>query len=139
MKKIIIIAIIVIFAAGAGFAWSNREQTDSTNGTPASTDESVGESGPGATGPEADEVIEIDIDDFAFAPSDITIPAGTTVTWTNQDDVAHDVTPDEADAFVKSPLLEQGQSYSYTFETPGTYSYHCTPHPNMTASITVTE
>lgn len=79
----------------------------------------------------------VSIQNFAFTPADLDIPAGTTVTWTNLDSVAHTVTGDNGgpDSGTISP---QG-TYSYTFSTPGSYPYHCAPHPYMTGTVTVTE
>jgi plastocyanin len=74
---------------------------------------------------------------FAFSPASLTIEAGTTVTWTNQDSVTHTATAD--DGSWNTGNIAQGQSASITFDTPGTFTYHCSIHPNMTASITVTE
>ncbi len=77
---------------------------------------------------------------MAYQPASVTVKKGATVTWTNQDTVRHDVTPDEdGEAFKGSQLLPQGESYSHTFNEPGTYTYHCSPHPHMTGSVTVTE
>ena len=73
--------------------------------------------------------------DFAFSPATLTITAGDTVTWTNEDQVAHTATS-TAGAF-DSGLLDQGDSFSFTFATPGTYDYLCTPHPSMTGRIVV--
>lgn len=77
----------------------------------------------------------VEIADFAFAPSTLTITAGDTVTWTNADPVVHTATSTSG-AF-DSGDLEQGESYSLTFTTPGTYDYLCTPHPSMTGRIVV--
>jgi plastocyanin len=83
---------------------------------------------------------EVIISDFAFQPSKITIKKGTTVTWTNRDSAHHDITPDQpSDNFKASKLLSKGESYSFTFNTAGHYSYHCSPHPYMKANIEVTE
>ncbi|MGI8828573.1 MAG: cupredoxin domain-containing protein [Candidatus Limnocylindria bacterium] len=76
----------------------------------------------------------VEIVDFAFAPAELTITAGDSVTWTNLDVVAHTATA--AGAF-DSGNLEQGESYRLTFTTPGTYDYLCTPHPSMTGRIVV--
>ncbi|MGW7008817.1 cupredoxin domain-containing protein [Streptomyces sp. NPDC054933] len=78
------------------------------------------------------------IKNFAFAPASITVKVGTTVTWTNQDTDAHTVTSQNNAGPLNSQPLNTGQSYSYTFTTPGTYSYLCTIHPFMTATVTVT-
>ena len=75
------------------------------------------------------------IADFAFAPATLTITAGDTVTWTNEDQVEHTATSTSG-AF-DSGLLGQGESYSLTFTTAGTYDYLCTPHPSMTGQIVV--
>lgn len=82
----------------------------------------------------------INIKDFAFSPETLTIKKGTTVTWTNQDDARHDITPvGDASDFERSELLEQGESYGFTFNNVGTYEYICSPHPYMTGTIEVTE
>ena len=78
------------------------------------------------------------IKNFAFAPAAITVKAGTKVTWTNQDSDAHTVTSQHNSGPLNSTALNTGQSYSYTFTKPGTYSYLCTIHPFMTATVTVT-
>ncbi|WP_309235855.1 cupredoxin domain-containing protein [Amycolatopsis sp. SID8362] len=78
------------------------------------------------------------IKDFAFAPASTTVKKGTTVTWTNQDQDAHTVTSTGSGGPLRSPTLQTGQSYQYTFTTPGTFEYLCTIHPFMTATVTVT-
>ncbi|MBC7764492.1 cupredoxin domain-containing protein [Microbacteriaceae bacterium] len=78
------------------------------------------------------------IENFNFAPTAITVKKGTTVTWTNNDSVKHNVVGDNLDA-LKGPLLEKGKSYTYTFTTVGTFTYHCDPHPYMKGTVTVTE
>jgi len=78
---------------------------------------------------------QVTIDNFAFNPATLTIPAGTTVTWTNQDDMLHTVTA--ANRLFSSKGLETGDVYSHTFTTPGTYTYFCSLHPRMTATIIV--
>lgn len=76
---------------------------------------------------------------FAFAPAALVVKAGTTVTWTNQDADAHTVTSQGTGGPLQSAALATGQSYSYTFTTPGNYAYLCTIHPFMTATVTVTK
>ena len=77
---------------------------------------------------------EVKIDNFSFGP-DLTIAAGTTVTWTNNDDVPHVVASD-TNVF-KSKALDTDDRFSYTFTKPGTYSYYCTVHPRMIAKVVV--
>ena len=78
----------------------------------------------------------IKIANFDFGPNTLTVPAGTSVTWTNNDDDAHSVVAD-AKAFRSAPL-DTGDHYSFTFATPGTYSYHCGLHPQMHGKVVVT-
>jgi plastocyanin len=77
----------------------------------------------------------VKIDNFSFAPANLTIAAGTTVTWTNNDDVPHVVTTD--DKLFRSKALDTDDRFSYTFTKPGTYSYYCAIHPKMTAKVVV--
>lgn len=81
--------------------------------------------------------VNITIQNFAFSPATITIPVGTKVIWTNKDSMAHTVTSDSGD-MLKSALIPQNTTFEFTFTTAGTFSYHCTPHPNMKANIVVT-
>jgi plastocyanin len=78
----------------------------------------------------------VKIDNFSFGPATITIPAGTTVTWTNNDDVPHVVSSDDNKMF-KSKALDTDDHFSFTFTKPGTYNYYCAIHPKMTAKIVV--
>lgn len=78
----------------------------------------------------------VEIQNFAFSPTTVTVKAGSTVTWTNRDQDAHTVTA-MAGPF-HSPTLNTGQSFHYTFTTSGRYDYLCTIHPFMTATVVVT-
>ena len=75
----------------------------------------------------------VEIVEFAFTPGTVTIQAGDRVTWTNQDAVAHTATGDGW----STGLLDQGESGSIRFDTPGTYAYICEPHPSMTGTVVV--
>ena len=77
----------------------------------------------------------VEIADFAFSPEELTVDAGTAVTWTNADGPPHTATAD--DGSFDSGRLEPGDSYSETFDEPGTYAYHCEIHPRMTGTIVV--
>ena len=72
---------------------------------------------------------------YTYQPANMQVRVGTTVTWTNQDSVPHSVT--FKNGMRDSGLLTQGQSFSYTFNTPGTYQYYCTVHPYMVATVNV--
>jgi amicyanin len=78
---------------------------------------------------------KVRIANFTFNPPQITVKAGTTVTWTNEDDIPHTVTSTTR-AF-KSQALDTDQRYSFTFTTPGSYRYFCSLHPHMTGTIIV--
>ena len=78
---------------------------------------------------------EVTIADFNFAPAALTVPVGTTVTWTNRDDTAHTVVSN--DAGFKSKILDKNEKFSYTFAKAGAYSYFCSIHPKMTGKIVV--
>jgi plastocyanin len=78
----------------------------------------------------------VTIDNFFFTPAALTVKAGTTVTWTNKDDIPHGVASSN-NAFKKSAALDTDDSYSFTFTTPGTYQYFCYLHPKMVGSIVV--
>jgi 3',5'-cyclic-AMP phosphodiesterase len=78
---------------------------------------------------------DVAIDNFKFAAPTITVAAGATVTWTNRDDVPHNVV--STDNAFKSPVLDTDQKFSHTFETPGTFKYYCSLHPRMTGQIVV--
>ena len=78
----------------------------------------------------------VSIDNFTFTPQSLTVKAGTTVTWTNKDDIPHGIAATN-NAFKRSPALDTDDSYSFTFTTPGTYQYFCYVHPHMTGTIVV--
>ena len=77
----------------------------------------------------------IAIDNFTFGPQDLHVKAGTTVTWTNRDDIPHTVV--SATLAFKSKALDTDQTFSFTFTTPGSYKYFCSLHPHMTGTIVV--
>jgi plastocyanin len=77
----------------------------------------------------------VSIANFAFSPVSLTVKVGTKITWTNNDTVSHTVTADKG-AFNSGPLAP-GSTFSFTFTTAGTYSYHCNIHPSMMATIVV--
>ena len=76
--------------------------------------------------------------DYKFSPAALTIRSGSKVTWTNMDTAPHTVTIDSGPVKFSSPTLQKGDSFTYTFTTPGTYSYYCAVHPDMTAKVIVT-
>ncbi|MFL6116475.1 MAG: cupredoxin family copper-binding protein [Catenulispora sp.] len=100
-------------------------------------------SGGSATGPVAPVAAitgaghSVQIVGFAYAPQAITVTAGDSITWTNQDEAPHTVTTSSGPQAINSPNLSKGQSFTYTFTVPGTYSYYCAVHPDMRAQVVV--
>lgn len=94
--------------------------------TPSATPTAPQQQGQGTT---------VSIQDFFFAPAQMTVRPGTTVTWVNNGPSPHTVTAD--DGSFDSETLQPGQSFSFTFANAGTFSYHCEIHPSMTGSVIV--
>lgn len=81
--------------------------------------------------------LEVKIDNFSFGPASLTVAVGTTVTWTNRDDIPHTVvSTDDAKTF-KSKVLDTDEKFSFTFNKAGTYPYFCSIHPKMTGKVIV--
>ena len=77
----------------------------------------------------------VKIDNFAFAPATLTVTAGTTVTWKNEDDSPHRI--GDKNGTFKSAALDTDDTFSHTFTVPGEYAYICTIHPYMAGTIIV--
>lgn len=80
--------------------------------------------------------VAVKIDNFSFSPATITVAVGTTIRWTNRDDIPHTVVSEDKTTF-KSKVLDTDEQFTYTFTKPGTYSYFCSIHPKMTAKVVV--
>jgi len=96
---------------------------------------------PTTTSPPA--AVAVTIQNFAFTPASITVPKGTTVTWTNQDSASHTIVNDATSTTALGKLfssnpLGMGQTFSFTFHDEGTFAYHCGIHTFMKGTITVT-
>jgi plastocyanin len=78
---------------------------------------------------------EVKIDNFSFGPAAVTVPVGTTVTWTNRDDIPHTVV--STDGVFKSKALDTDDKFSFVFTKAGTYPYFCSIHPKMTGQVIV--
>lgn len=126
---VIIIALVVAVGASKKTGQTNSDQPASNHPT---------SSGASTTPASSDAV---NIQNYAFGPASMTVKKGTSVTWTNMDTARHDITVDDGTPAggPASELLAKGQMYSFTFNTVGTFKYHCSPHPYMHGSVTVTE
>jgi plastocyanin len=80
---------------------------------------------------------EVKIDNFSFGPTTITVAAGTTVSWTNRDDIPHTVVSSDDPKAFKSKVLDTDEKFSFTFAKPGTFPYFCSIHPKMTGTVVV--
>jgi plastocyanin len=78
---------------------------------------------------------EVKIDNFSFGPQILTVPAGTTVTFVNRDDIPHTVV--STDGVFKSKVLDTDDKFVYTFSKAGTFPYFCSIHPKMTGKVVV--
>jgi plastocyanin len=117
----VITVLVAAFAVGRGLA------SDTGGGTSAAA-------GPTSSPPSGSGAAEV-ISDFAFSPETITVKVGSAVTWTNHDPFAHSVK--SADGTFVSQDLEQGQTFSATFNTAGTFAYICGIHNSMTGTVVV--
>ena len=83
----------------------------------------------------APATMEVKIDNFSFGPMTITVAVGTTVTWTNRDDIPHTVV--STDGVFKSKVMDTDEKFSFTFTKAGTFAYFCSIHPKMTGTVVV--
>ena len=88
-----------------------------------------------ATDNQSASATQVKIDNFSFTPQALNVSVGTTVTWTNSDDVPHNVV--STDKVFKSKTMDTDEKFSYSFTTPGTYKYYCSLHPRMTGTVVV--
>lgn len=127
MNKMLIIVVVLMVAGGLWWMSSSSTQ-DSI--TPSESMESAPVTETSMLA--ANSVV---LKDFSFSPQALAVKVGDTVTFTNEDVAGHTVTAD--DGSFDSGILNQGESTSVTFDSPGTFGYHCTPHPNMTVTVVV--
>jgi plastocyanin len=130
---IIVIIVVVIIGGGLFFVLNHKNTTTAPSATTSTTPASSSSSSSSGSTVTTDQVT---IKDMAFTPNNITIAKGATVTWTNNDNMVHTVTAN--DGSFASDSLAAGKTFSHTFNTPGSYKYHCVIHPSMTGTVTVT-
>jgi plastocyanin len=90
---------------------------------------------PDGGNPAAAGATQVVVDNFSFTPAMAAVPVGTTVTWTNHDDIPHNVVSPEQK--FKSPVLDTDEMFSHTFDAAGIYKYYCSIHPRMTGQVVV--
>jgi len=123
MKKIILIVVLLAVGLGIYFVVSGKKQN-----VPISTPTSF-------NAKNASEV-SVDINNFSFNSQILTIKAGTKVTWTNNDSVVHTITSDSGD-LLNSRVLDLGETFSFTFNKSGSFTYHCNVHKTMKGTVIV--
>ncbi len=127
------VLVSVLAVVGSGVAIGAMERASGTSGT---VESSVSQ------GTTVFGVTHIFIRQDAYSPARIQVVLGTTVTWTNQDNVSHSVVISpvviDTDDVWQSRVLSTGDSFSYTFTMRGTFQYHCSEHPEMTGTVVVT-
>lgn len=119
--------------SGAATTTTTAVTTTTTAGT--TTIAATTTTSPASTTTAAPATVVVDISGSAFHPANVAVATGTTVTWRNSDGFNHTTTSDSG---VWGAGLAGGASFSFTFTTPGAYSYHCNIHPFMTGTVTVT-
>jgi plastocyanin len=143
MKKSLGIALGVVLVAGfSGFALAD----DMSAMSAANTAGGPGMTMPGMPGMKMNATPvdvaptgpnEVNINNFSFNPATLTVAAGTKVTWTNRDDDAHTIVNAGSPPLFKSAPLDTDDTFSFTFDKPGTYKYICSIHPFMSGTIIV--
>lgn len=131
------VAVALIVTSGDKTNDYSNTSTTSNSDTPSKSSESSSENSEALSKAVATNVATIQ--NYAFSPAVIKVKVGDTVTWTNQDQVRHDVVNSEPSADAPNgPLLAKGETYKFTFTKAGTYTLHCTPHPYMHQIVVVT-
>lgn len=128
LLSLLIIAVFLLTSCAAGqtttVTTSQNEQTTTSTKTTASSTAATTSAAAGNT---------VSIENFAFAPDTLTVKAGTTVVWTNNDTAGHNI---KSDIFT-SPMLAQGETFEFKYDTAGTFEYICGVHPKMKGKIIV--
>jgi len=132
MTRLIVLSLltITIMLAGCG---SDDDAVDPA--TPTATEETAS---PAANAP--GENVSIDVRGFGYTPETLEVAVGTTITWTNADQILHTVTsgsPDSPDGMIDGQMPEAGATASHTFDTAGTVAYFCSRHEFMRGEIIV--
>lgn len=128
----------VLFIASCTSSYQQTTPSAPSNNQPAPTYNQPSQQPPAPSNPPAVTASSssIDISNYAFVPTPLTINVGDTVTWTNKDSAPHTVTSDSGSE-LSSGSLSNGQTYTHTFTTAGTYNYHCSVHSMMKGEIIV--
>ena len=147
MKNGVLIAVLMVLVVAAGgiyFFWQNDSNSSAPNQATGTTGNSnqiaVGEPNPTTDESSQNTSIpksyDVEIKSYSFSPLTITIKSGDSITWTNLDSAPHTVTSDSGSE-LDSESFSNGNSYSHTFTTAGTYEYYCNIHTSMKGTVIV--
>jgi plastocyanin len=133
MKRIapLLLAAAALVAAGCG---SSNKSSSSSSSSPAPATTTSSSTSGGTAAPSSGKTVTIDMKNIQFSPKTVSVKAGTTVKWVNQDSVPHNVTGGP----LHSPTFSKGGTFTYKATKAGKISYVCTIHPGMTATLNVT-
>jgi plastocyanin len=122
-----------LVVAGCG----DDDDDDGGGGNGAETTEQPADEGGGSGGAEAGGGgTEVSMEDTSFQPGNVTVKAGDSVTWTNNDSIGHDVTADDFESG-EPGAMNEGDTFAHTFDTAGTFDYVCSVHPGMEGTVKV--
>ena len=138
----VILAIMGVLILGIAVYWYSTKDAQTytspskdTSSQPTAQTQPIVEQTPPATTSSQGKTVSVDILNFQFSPQTSTINTGDTITWTNKDSTAHSATAN--DGSFDSKRISSDGKYSFTFTKAGTYTYYCTYHPGMKATIIV--
>ncbi len=133
---VLVIVIILIIGGFVIFMNINPATTGSSMSQQTTSNPSTSQSQNSETSNLPSQTYNVEIKNFAFSPSALTIKKSDKVIWTNQDSAMHTIVSDSGNEII-SPSLITGNTYVHVFNTAGTYNYHCGIHPNMKGEIIV--
>jgi plastocyanin len=147
-KYLPFVVVVIVIVAIVGIAVANKDDkkiatppaAPATNSSSSSNEQSSNSSNTANPSAQSSTSNTVSIANMSFSPASITVTKGTTVTWTNNDSVAHTVTATtDKEHGPNSDNIAPGKTYSFTFKDSGTFNYFCKIHPSMTGKVTVTE
>jgi len=140
-RVIIISIVIVLIVLGGWYLIANHNKTNNGHTAASSSNSTMNMSNNNSSNSHTQSSVAtnaVTIQNFAFSPTDISIKAGTSVTWTNKDSVTHTVTETDGQTGPNSSDVSPNGTYTFTFTKAGTYHYHCSIHTEMVGTVTVT-
>ena len=142
-RTYVIVAVVIVLALGGWYLFAHTiKLANDKNMAPtpsASASVAAGASVSPSVAADSSSVRIVAIQNFAFGPNAVTVKKGTRVQWVNKDSADHTITETDGQPGPDSGNLADGKSYSFTYNTAGTFHYHCAIHSSMTGTVTVTE